>query len=52
MTLDLDKDHMVVYNREFTGRHDYESGGVDETVTSFKHFLKDTVSPDNLIELR
>lgn len=52
MIIDLDKDHMVVYHREFTGRHDYESSSVDETVTSFKHFLKDTVSQDNLIELR
>ncbi|VVC25017.1 Hypothetical protein CINCED_3A014644 [Cinara cedri] len=48
--LDLNKDHMVVYSREFTGRHNYESS-IDETVTSFKHFLKDTVSADNLIEL-
>ncbi|KAL4131074.1 hypothetical protein QTP88_008425 [Uroleucon formosanum] len=48
--LDLDKDHMVVFNREFTGRHNYDSG-IDETVSSFKHFLKDTVSSDNLIEL-
>lgn len=43
---------MVVYNREFTGRHDFEGGGVDETIGSFKNFLKDTVSSDNLIELR
>lgn len=42
---------MVVFNREFTGRHNYDSG-IDETVSSFKHFLKDTVSSDNLIELR
>lgn len=49
--LDLDKDHMVVYNRKFTGRRDGE-GVADETVGSFKIFLKDTVSSDNLIELR
>lgn len=42
---------MVVYNREFTGRQNYESC-IDETVASFKHFLKDTVPSDNLIELR
>jgi hypothetical protein len=47
----LNKDHTVVYSREFTGRHDYGCGA-DETIASFKHFLKDTVSPDNLIELR
>lgn len=49
--LDLDKEHLVVYNREFTGRQNYEIS-VDETVASFKHFLKDTVPSNNLIELR
>lgn len=49
--LDLDKEHMVVYNREFTGRRNYNIS-VDETVASFKHFLNDTVPSNNLIELR
>jgi len=42
---------MVVYNRVFTGRRDGE-GVADETVGSFKDFLKGTVSSDNVIELR
>lgn len=48
----MDKDHMVVYNREFTGRRDGGGVAADETIGSFKNFLKDAVSSDNLIELR
>ncbi|XP_050542429.1 protein qui-1 isoform X2 [Daktulosphaira vitifoliae] len=48
--LDLDKEHMVVYSREFTGRRKYDSYP-DETTISFKQLLKDTIPSDNLIEL-